>query len=388
MSGQDPIQKKRKVEAPAPRASEKEAALQMSAAELSGAMPYRTAVQRKAAGKAGTESVHQIAAEGMRGPAGSLPYAGAIQASFGRHDVSSVQSYAAPEAASRMGAQAYASGERVAFGGAPSLRTAAHEAAHVVQQRSGVQLSGGVGKAGDRYEQHADRVADTVAAGRSAEGLLDSMSGGGARGVQMVLGMGKKKGGKKKVAHATGKQADKKIRNALKKVVSGLKTGKVAEGMINVVDDTKFKEQYDAYFGDDGEYDITNAFVQRDKAKKVVAVWVHEERGNAGTVIHEAVHLFSDTSFLSTLGKNVNEGATEYFARIAMGSKVAKTRNNYGSEVTAIEVLIGKSSQELLAGAYFKGEIDALKTKIGATKFNKWVTKMKAKKYAEAGNEL
>jgi hypothetical protein len=40
----------------------------------------------------------------------------------------------------------YATGNHVAFKGAPNLHTAAHEAAHVVQQRGGVQLKGGVGQ--------------------------------------------------------------------------------------------------------------------------------------------------------------------------------------------------------------------------------------------------
>ena len=59
------------------------------------------------------------------------------------------------------------------------MNTAAREAAHVVQQRSGVQLKGGVGEAGDAYERHADAVADRVVAGRSAEALLDGGAAGG-----------------------------------------------------------------------------------------------------------------------------------------------------------------------------------------------------------------
>jgi hypothetical protein len=39
-----------------------------------------------------------------------------------------------------------------------------------------VQLPGGVGKLGDRYEQHADAVADAVVRGESAESLLDQYS--------------------------------------------------------------------------------------------------------------------------------------------------------------------------------------------------------------------
>jgi Domain of unknown function (DUF4157) len=132
------------------------------------------------------ERVHQAAQHGTSGSGGSLPHLDRIQRSFGRHDVSGVRAHTderAAEGARAMGAEAFADGEQVAFGGAPSLHTAAHEAAHVVQQRGGVQLKGGVGEAGDRYEQHANAVADLVVQGKSAESLLDPYArGGGARG--------------------------------------------------------------------------------------------------------------------------------------------------------------------------------------------------------------
>ena len=59
-----------------------------------------------------------------------------------------------------------------AFKAPPDLWLAAHEAAHVVQQRGGVSLSGGVGRAGDPYERQADTVADRVVSGRPAHDLL------------------------------------------------------------------------------------------------------------------------------------------------------------------------------------------------------------------------
>jgi len=79
---------------------------------------------------------------------------------------------AAESASARMGAEAFATGNAVGFSKAPDLHTAAHEAAHVVQQRGEVQLKGGVGEEGDAHEQHADQVADAVVAGKSAEPLL------------------------------------------------------------------------------------------------------------------------------------------------------------------------------------------------------------------------
>jgi len=72
-----------------------------------------------------------------------------------------------------MGAKAYATGDHVVLGDGADLHTAAHEAAHVIQQRGGVQLKGGVGESGDAYERHADQVADQVVQGRFAESLLD-----------------------------------------------------------------------------------------------------------------------------------------------------------------------------------------------------------------------
>jgi hypothetical protein len=128
------------------------------------------------------KDIHDLAAQGTQGSGGALPHLDAIQASFGSHDVTGVQAHtgsAAQAASKAIGAEAYATGNNIAFGGSPTLHTAAHEAAHVVQQRSGVSLSGGVGQAGDSYEQHADEVADEVVAGGSAEALLDTMAGGG-----------------------------------------------------------------------------------------------------------------------------------------------------------------------------------------------------------------
>ncbi|MBE7449478.1 MAG: DUF4157 domain-containing protein [Kofleriaceae bacterium] len=129
--------------------------------------------------------VHALADHGTSGAAETLPFMDQIQRSFGNHDVSGIKAHndgAAEQASRGMGAHAFAVGDHVAFGGAPDLHTAAHEAAHVVQQRGGVQLSGGVGQAGDAYEQHADAVADAVVAGESAEALLDDVAGGTSAG--------------------------------------------------------------------------------------------------------------------------------------------------------------------------------------------------------------
>jgi hypothetical protein len=141
-----------------------------------------TVQAKERAGAKSQESVLQTASQGVAGGGTKMPHADKIQASFGQHNISDIEAYTGPavqKSADALGARAYATGNKVAFGESPSLHLAAHEAAHVVQQKAGVSLKGNVGQAGDKYEQHADAVADAVVQGKSAEGLLSSMVGGG-----------------------------------------------------------------------------------------------------------------------------------------------------------------------------------------------------------------
>ena len=140
-------------------------------------------VQRKEGDPAASldgAAAQRIAASGFSGSGSAPPQLGTIQRSFGRHDVSDVRAHVggpAAEASHALGARAYASGDQVAFAEQPDTFLIAHELAHVVQQRGGVQLSGGVGAAGDEHERHADEVAAAVVRGESAEPLLDRYAG-------------------------------------------------------------------------------------------------------------------------------------------------------------------------------------------------------------------
>lgn len=164
----------------------------------------------------GAEAVQKAAERGTSGAGGPLPHGKAIQRAFGRHDVSGVKAHtdgAAAEGANAMGAEAFASGDRVAFSRAPSLHTAAHEAAHVVQQRAGVNLKGGVGAEGDAYERHADTVAAQVVQGKSVEALLDQHAGrsSGAAAVatqRIVQRDPKKTGGDQRPSNGEGLKND------------------------------------------------------------------------------------------------------------------------------------------------------------------------------------
>lgn len=151
------------------------------AASPAGGGPQRAAVDGRAAPDARAATL--AAARGVQSAAAPLPHVETIQRAFGDHDLSGVRTQTGGEAADvcdYLHARAYVVDGSVAFRGAPDLHTAAHEAAHVVQQRHGVQLRDGMGQPGDQYEQHADAVADLVVRGESAEPVLDAMTGGRA----------------------------------------------------------------------------------------------------------------------------------------------------------------------------------------------------------------
>jgi hypothetical protein len=151
---------------------ELEAEHQPEAARKSSLSGLRQLQQKSSGeGKAGGELL-RVAARGVDSPTTAMPHGDRIQAAFGGHDVSRIQAHVGGSTAAEMGANAYASGQHVVFDRQPDLHTAAHEAAHVVQQARGVNLYGGVGEAGDQYEQQADAVADRVVAGQSAADLL------------------------------------------------------------------------------------------------------------------------------------------------------------------------------------------------------------------------
>ena len=123
--------------------------------------------------------VQEIADQGLRGAGERYPFMEQIQASFGNHYIGDLTAYtglAAQEANAEAGSEAYHNARQVAFGEPPTLKVAAHEAAHAVQGVTSDQLEEGMSKPGDKWEENADAVADAVEKGKSAENLLDNVA--------------------------------------------------------------------------------------------------------------------------------------------------------------------------------------------------------------------
>lgn len=216
-------------------------------------------------GGGGGRSVGEVARAGFQGGSGRLPHMARIQASFGAHDLSGVRSFtgSGAAAASRaLSAEAYASGDRVVFAdSAPSLHTAAHEAAHVIQQRAGIRLPGGVGIVGDPHERHADAVADKVVRGESAERSLDtyfarpggaSSAGGAAMGVQRKLG------GALKKDVDTGKDAKKQTDARYAKIIEKLKEALATKKGLTINEDAVLSTMIFRLENFDGDFTYSN----------------------------------------------------------------------------------------------------------------------------------
>ncbi len=131
--------------------------------------------------RCGHEAAHPDTPRNPAPGAAGLPHREAIQRSFGHHDLSQIRVDTDRTAARRawsLGADALTCGTNVTFLRPPSLFTAAHEAAHVIQQQTGSVTR--PGHADDVFERHADQVAGRVAAGQSSEALLNTPPGSGS----------------------------------------------------------------------------------------------------------------------------------------------------------------------------------------------------------------
>jgi hypothetical protein len=150
-----------------------------AAADLSSSVQRKHAYRKKLEANPGAAGA--MAQSGLSGGKSQLPHLDKIQAAFGKHDVSGVEAHVggpAEKACNGLMAHAYATGgNSIAFRQQPNLHVAAHEATHIVQQRSGTQIPKGLTPQEHNLEKEADEVADAVVQGKSAEPILDKYTG-------------------------------------------------------------------------------------------------------------------------------------------------------------------------------------------------------------------
>lgn len=316
-----------------------------------GVTPVQLDVGASALGDA---EVQEVARAGVSGDGVPLPHLEAIQRSFGEHDVSGVRAHVggpATAAAHSIGASAYATGSDIAFASQPDLHTAAHEAAHVVQQRGGISLNGGVGSAGDAYEQHADAVADLVVRGESAGQLLTSRAGGSGD----TTSLQRKTKGEEAYdkAHTNWLDPDASVKNdvdVIKAALREIKAGKSVE-----------------YNRSAGKKKIASVLATLGKAKELASVesdwdWLVDNRAS------------TDKTIQSSYGSKQQALFGRFETPLAaLNAKHPKAHTNYwlkNSPAQVLDVIVSVADAELPADqlwayANVEGLVDYVRNEIG-----------------------
>jgi hypothetical protein len=142
----------------------------------------------------GPAAADDVARQGLAGSGQAMPHFDTLQRAFAGFDLSGISAFvggAAAQASDRLGALAYARGDSVAFGAQPDLFTAAHEVAHIIDQRAGSRPTSGMGEDNDHHEQRADQIAARVVGNQPIAELLPhpmhtpSMVGASGHAVQL-----------------------------------------------------------------------------------------------------------------------------------------------------------------------------------------------------------
>jgi hypothetical protein len=163
------------------------------------------------------------------------------------------------------------------------------------------------------------------------------------------------------VAHTTTIEADSAIRTHLEQHVRGaVRAGRQIAGTAQVVDDAGWDTAGEAHYGPrwPQRRDRINGFVDSQGR-----VWIHQNRGDPGTMIHEAIHKYGGSAFIQQ-SQPLNEGVTEYFARQVIAQvHPTLTRRNYQENTVTVTALVGLVGEGVVARAYFDDNIAGLRNR-------------------------
>jgi len=179
------------------------------------------------------------------------------------------------------------------------------------------------------------------------------------------------------VTHEPAQEADEAIQDSLgAHLVDAILAGRQITGQVAVVGDAEWDAAGENQYGRSRWHsprgsssrlyrDSINGFVDREDR-----VWIHKDRGNSGTMIHEAIHKYSDPTLIG-ISQPLNEGVTEYFARFVCTNSDINIahRGNYQSNFEVVEQMAALFGFDLVAAAYFSGQTSGL-----SAAFNAWTT--------------
>lgn len=171
--------------------------------------------------------------------------------------------------------------------------------------------------------------------------------------------------------------------------------GNGADGRIFILDDAAFEAEWVAYAVQRRNPNTGALFTEAEaRAFGVNAfedngrIVLHKNRGTPGTAVHESMHLFTHSSYSTTMGFNVNEGTTELFTRLLCSRVNIRREHNYQAQHDAMyAVATGLDrGHNLLAGAYFDGRYQALRDAMNAVpgRYDQWLALMQAGNFSAA----
>jgi hypothetical protein len=79
------------------------------------------------------------------------------------------------------------------------------------------------------------------------------------------------------------------------------------------------------------------------------------------TIVHEGIHLYASGVIRRIFGNHIDEGFTEYFARMVAKSAFNVTRDKYPDHYKAAVPIIEQLNPDAVAGAYFGGSVDGMR---------------------------
>ena len=113
-----------------------------------------------------------------------------------------------------------------------------------------------------------------------------------------------------------------------------------------------------------------------------------KDRSDLGTQLHEGLHLFSHDSWKKGIDYHANEGVTEYFTR-QIGPEVGVERdiNSFLRFFTSASALVDAVGKEVVAAAYFEGDVASLERKVDGRKpdgkgtWKRWLGHLEAQEF-------
>ncbi|MDX6707794.1 MAG: hypothetical protein QOI48_3640 [Solirubrobacteraceae bacterium] len=206
------------------------------------------------------------------------------------------------------------------------------------------------------------------------------------------------------VLHKTGEEVDALLAaNAFfkKYVQQAVAGGRTAAGHLHMHPPEEFITLCVAYSKGRENPDTRRVFTDEEAAeyaKQTNAfqdgseIHVNQQRGDAGTSIHEGIHLYANGTWLARVGRNVNEGVTEYLAcKLCAEQGVPRGETHYVQQHNSAKKLVAAAGEATVADAYFNGALGVLESAVddrdpanGMGTFAAWVHLMQGSRYAEA----